>query len=66
MQSDCDDKRDISIHAPRKGSDHEDGSFTTAIFQFQSTPPARGATRFYQLWQIHVYISIHAPRKGSD
>ena len=33
---------------------------------FQSTLPARGATRmFLQLFQLTV-ISIHAPRTGSD
>ena len=33
---------------------------------FQSTPPARGATKqahYHVLWR---YISIHAPREGGD
>ena len=35
-------------------------------FVFQSTLPARGATRCHFLPQIQMYISIHAPRTGSD
>ena len=33
---------------------------------FQSTLPARGATKPYFVYQNHVIISIHAPRTGSD
>ena len=33
---------------------------------FQSTLPARGATKPYFVYQNHVVISIHAPRTGSD
>ena len=34
--------------------------------EFQSTPPARGATSItgYNVW--YTYISIHAPREGGD
>ena len=36
-------------------------------FQFQSTPPARGATKRYLLQKaMSVFISIHAPREGGD
>ena len=33
---------------------------------FQSTPPARGATRCDGLFQLLKGISIHAPREGGD
>ena len=33
---------------------------------FQSTLPARGATRIKPLHRVGVEISIHAPRTGSD
>ena len=44
----------ISIHAPRTGSD---GSFCQSchvIFVFQSTLPARGATRLSKLWKSAI------------
>ena len=38
-----------------------------AIVVFQSTHPARGATRWCWLfWWRSAYISIHAPREGCD
>ena len=40
---------DISIHAPREGSDAYGACFSTATNTFQSTPPARGATKAYPL-----------------
>ena len=47
------ERRMHSISAERNGS-------------FQSTPPARGATKAYiERWE-YQWISIHAPRKGSD
>ena len=57
---------DISIHAPRGGSD-----VTTCAPQFieslfQSTLPAGGATPVCALCRWHNAISIHAPRGGSD
>ena len=36
------------------------------IDTFQSTLPARGATRRLVPQGLHIYISIHAPRTGSD
>ena len=33
---------------------------------FQSTPPARGATRLLSRKVGSTYISIHAPREGGD
>ena len=78
----------ISIHAPREGSDFT--AFFTVLagphfnprsprgerlhaslfpeprFQFQSTLPARGATRDAAALHGGPAISIHAPREGSD
>ena len=57
----------ISIHAPRTGSDPTSSPPLRTTSVFQSTLPARGATRsgMYQTpaWRK---ISIHAPRTGSD
>ena len=41
----------ISIHAPREGGDHAVGLYKQVNVQFQSTPPARGAT--LQHFTIH-------------
>ena len=38
----------------------------TILSAFQSTPPARGATRHWHPPRGHVSISIHAPREGGD
>ena len=38
----------------------------TTLLQFQSTPPARGATKFTSLFTVLSGISIHAPREGGD
>ena len=57
---------EISIHAPRVGSDFADWRLHKHLCRFQSTLPAWGATR----WRFHGRrlreISIHAPRVGSD
>ena len=37
-----------------------------AVSAFQSTLPARGATRFAPAKRQNARISIHAPRTGSD
>ena len=37
-------KLTISIHAPREGGDHQQEAQIRAQSEFQSTPPARGAT----------------------
>ena len=56
----------ISIHAPREGGDQQNTHSQQQDRLFQSTPPARGATR----WSIQsisiIGISIHAPREGGD
>ena len=37
-----------------------------SILQFQSTPPARGATQGERIDNDTIAISIHAPREGGD
>ena len=56
----------ISIHAPRTGSDTCTDETMTQIWIFQSTLPARGATRRASGETSNGAISIHAPRTGSD
>ena len=57
---------EISIHAPRGGSDPE-VSFITIFFAiFQSTLPVGGATSVSFRTESLSVISIHAPRGGSD
>ena len=57
---------EISIHAPRVGSDpgHDKEHDSGAVFQ--STLPAWGATYVEITWTPTKEISIHAPRVGSD
>ena len=67
----CDFKRsmrgmDISIHAPRTGSDTVEVSGYGAFDGFQSTLPVRGATIPFLPLSQGRKISIHAPRTGSD
>ena len=57
---------DISIHAPREGSDSRGPSLTSPLEVFLSTLPARGATQFCLPVVVVHQISIHAPREGSD
>ena len=56
----------ISIHAPRTGSDVTVYNKWFCRFQFQSTLPARGATQHPMNPLCAETISIHAPRTGSD
>ena len=56
----------ISIHAPREGGDSVPGLFISSKGTFQSTPPARGATKQSISHGFLVGISIHAPREGGD
>ena len=56
----------ISIHAPRTGSDAPSLRPRRFMEQFQSTLPARGATDVQALLRAFLCISIHAPRTGSD
>ena len=57
---------EISIHAPREGSDSNAFVQQIAANGFQSTLPARGATRNAGPAVRAEDISIHAPREGSD
>ena len=56
----------ISIHAPRTGSDDLLATSVESLAIFQSTLPARGATRGRIFKRFPRKISIHAPRTGSD
>ena len=56
----------ISIHAPRTGSDVALVGTRRTKRRFQSTLPARGATRRRAVRKGGHIISIHAPRTGSD
>ena len=57
---------DISIHAPRAGSDLIGFDSSDLAEIFQSTLPVRGATPAKRGREHHRGISIHAPRAGSD
>ena len=57
---------DISIHAPRTGSDEIFPVSSHVTSKFQSTLPARGATEPGGNSGAVYGISIHAPRTGSD
>ncbi len=56
----------ISIHAPREGSDGRKPGWWTRCNTFLSTLPARGATALHDGPDALIVISIHAPREGSD
>ena len=56
----------ISIHAPREGGDYKWKNLYRKFAEFQSTPPARGATPPSWYRCLHGGISIHAPREGGD
>ena len=56
----------VSIHAPRAGGDaHGDRNRSLCVW-FQSTPPARGATRTALRFHLAHGVLIHAPRAGGD
>ena len=56
----------ISIHASREGSDRHSQGQVGAEMLFQSTLPAREATKYPGQPASHWEISIHASREGSD
>ena len=56
----------ISIHAPRVGSDVAKSKLKRLKPIFQSTLPVWGATCSSVGWICSWFISIHAPRVGSD
>ena len=56
---------EISIHAPREGSDFE-AAFGAAHILISIHAPREGSDLFVlQLKMVNI-ISIHAPREGSD
>ena len=57
---------EISIHAPREGSDPWQHIIDGLFDGFQSTLPVRGATSWVNTAAQARRISIHAPREGSD
>ena len=59
-------EKEISIHAPREGGDDRNKTGNKNKKGFQSTPPARGATKNLHKINIKIIISIHAPREGGD
>ena len=55
----------ISIHAPREGGDFIWVDFLAAGFEFQSTPPARGATKLPVVARrVVTYFNPRPPRGG--
>ena len=58
--------QNISIHAPRGGSDQSGDKRCFPWLRFQSTLPVGGATTKLPSANYSVEISIHAPRGGSD
>ena len=57
--------RDFNPRPPRGGRRHK-FSIGCSDGEFQSTPPARGATAFGKTIFLTREISIHAPREGGD
>ena len=57
---------DVSIRAPRAGSDHDLDAGVEPPVVFQSALPARGATAEIHRRGIREGVSIRAPRAGSD
>jgi len=55
----------VSIHAPRVGRDRLP-LYADAIYQFQFTRPAWGATMIAAKYYVGFVVSIHAPRVGRD
>ena len=60
------DNYDISIHAPRMGSDHTPSLAGFDCKDFNPRSPDGERPRLTAVGYIIVYISIHAPRMGSD
>ena len=57
--------RRISIHAPRTGSDGGTSIPSEILMRFQSTLPARGATRIYQQGVMMVVFQSTLPARGA-
>jgi len=56
----------VSIHASRTGGDDHDTRNNSEDNLFQSTPPAREATRRFRFRRQPRQVSIHASRTGGD
>ena len=56
---------DISIHAPRTGSDHADGRASSGAAKFQSTLPARGATWRTRIISNKLAFQSTLPARGA-
>ena len=56
---------DFNPRSPH-GERHVGFNLQVTQIRFQSTLPARGATRGWFTEENFTYISIHAPRTGSD
>ena len=60
------DHGEVSIHAPRAEGDHRSDRQHHRRRRFQSTPPARRATRVAGEHPLDRAVSIHAPRAEGD
>ena len=59
-------RADISIHAPRMGSDHCVGRSAASMRNFNPRSPDGERLKTTPIYGISYIISIHAPRMGSD
>ena len=57
---------EISIHAPRTGSDTSETEQTTADGNFNPRSPHGERLLVNEIVERFLVISIHAPRTGSD
>ena len=60
------DPYSVSIHAAREGGDVTAIANISSLCTFQSTPPARAATRQQRHCRVRPRVSIHAAREGGD
>ena len=51
---------------PPRGGRRNSSKNIAVVSLFQSTPPARGATKDKRPLRVFIGISIHAPREGGD
>ena len=57
---------DISIHAPRAGSDGKDSVAMAYLVGISIHAPRAGSDKTGKEFYVIEHISIHAPRAGSD
>ena len=65
VQRDLQHDRPISIHAPREGGDGSGEHGADGSQQFQSTPPARGATKIIDTSNIRLKFQSTPPARGA-